>query len=92
MSDGWLSQISKSLEDAATGRETNRMRVHEALEARGPVLWLPDPENPKHGIGWFRGDTGFIAYQKWSNGWAMLPVAQLDDELLKAFIPHMPKQ
>jgi len=91
MADSWLADLSRALEDRAQSREELRKKFSEELERVGPVVFVPFEDSPDgHGIGWFRGDVGFVAYLKNSNGYDMLHVGRLEDELLRKLIPHMP--
>lgn len=92
MSGQFYSGISRAMEASAKKREDERNFVHVQLEAIGPVVWLPDPEDDRFGVGWFRGDTGFFAHRRYANGWEQHRCAVLEDGLLLKLLPHMPKE
>lgn len=85
---GDLGSVAASIRALGEERQAKR----EAFNAKlgEPVLWIPDPDCPTHGVGWFRGDIGFFSYRKTDNGYDENTRTQLEDSLLKALIPHLP--
>lgn len=78
-----LGKISNAISSAADRKETERIEHSNALNAEEIAAWLPDPENKEHGIGWFHFGDDFVAYRKYSNGWALHPVARMNAELIR---------
>lgn len=85
-----LDAFSQGLKEAAERKAKERKAFNRKLGK--PVLFLPDPDATGHGVGWFRADKGFVAYRKYSNGYDPLSRFVLEDELLRALIPHMSKE
>jgi hypothetical protein len=73
-------------------RRNQEQQVHNAnLNAQGCVLFIPSPDNPDQGIGWFFTGTSFVAYRKYSNGWDMYALTYLPVELVEALHKHIHK-
>lgn len=74
-------------DDAVRLRNSNleqRQIIHNNnLNAQGPILVIPDKNDPTIGIGWFYTGTAFVAYQKYANGWSLYSVAVMTCDTVK---------
>lgn len=61
--DDW----NKVIEGIGERRKTE----HEALQAKlgEPAVFVPDPDDSRFGIGYWKGDGGVFAYRKYVNGY-----------------------
>lgn len=86
-----LSSFSQAMNTHEERRKAHRAEFNRQLEAQKPVLFLPYPDTEGHGIGWFVGATGFLAYRKYSNGYDPDSAQELEFDLIRALIPHLPQ-
>lgn len=83
-----LNDFARALDIAA---EANRRKHEEFQRALGaPIMFIPSPDDPEQGIGWFRGDVGFFSYVKYHNGYDPNTRHILTDSLIRALMPYMP--
>ena len=77
-----LRSFSEGLDRASDRREQERKEHHDKIANR-LVLFVPDEENPKFGVGYFRMDDGFVAYQRMANKkYERYPCWQVSFEML----------
>ena len=80
-----LDAFSKALDTAAMLREQDRIHHNEQLGE--PLLFIPTlPEEEElvgFGIGWFKQGEYFVAYPRYSNGYALTPCASIGIEQVK---------
>ena len=78
-----LRTVADAIRLSAERKEAERIEHNNELNTKTIAAWLPDPENNGHGIGWFHFGDNFVAYRKYSTGWALHPVARMSVELVK---------
>jgi hypothetical protein len=83
-----LATISKAIEYSASQRENERKENEKRLGK--PFLFVSDPDNKEHGIGYFKiTDELICAYRHYSNGYERYPSVSYEksfiDRLYKAF-------
>jgi len=64
MSD--LGNFSRSLEASSARRAEERVQFNKGLGT--PAHFVPDEDNPEHGIGYWKATGGVISYRRYSNG------------------------
>ena len=87
-----LEEFSRALEVSAVTRQEAHAEFNRRLAKQTPVLWLPDPEDERFGIGWFRADKGFISFRRYANGYDPNSRFVLEDTLLLALIPSLKEE
>lgn len=90
--DSWLSSFSKGLKSISDDRAVKHAEFNKKLSVKDPVLFVPDVEDPRFGVGWFRADKGFVGYRRYANGYDPNSRMVMEDDFLNALIPHMPKK
>jgi hypothetical protein len=85
-----MQKISSAISEIACKQEAKQIAHSNELDAKGVVAWIPDGESNGHGIGWFLYGDKFVAYRKYSNGWAMNHIAVMDAELVRVLHKALP--
>lgn len=86
-----LGPLSAAIK-ARDERRHQEHQIHNAnLNAQGCVLFIPSPDNPNDGLGWFFTGTSFVAYQKFDNDWSMYAVTYMPVALVEALHKHIHK-
>lgn len=84
MADGFLIALAESNDRKKRDREEFQAKLGE------PLFFIQDDDDPRFGIGWFRGDVGFFSYRRYANGYDPHTKHVIEDALIKALLPHMP--
>jgi hypothetical protein len=82
MSDRYsdLSEWSDALNRIANERDRQRAEFSKKLGE--PHVFVPDPDEPTHGVGYWRIRGGVMSYRKYSNGYDPMTRVEYTDEFI----------
>lgn len=75
-----LNEFSRALNEASERKERERIEFNARLGE--PAVFVPNEDDPRFGIGYWKAQGGVVAYRKYINGYDPLSRMEYTDEFI----------